>query len=156
MPGDAAATAPDDREAITDLLIEYAERIDAGDLAGMAALFADATYRTAGTDIVLQGADEVGRVQEHLVRRYDGSPRTRHLVANVRVALDGDRATSRSAFLVLFTPPDGEPRIVVSGRYHDAFERVDGTWRFADRLIHLDHVGDLSGHLHLDRLGGVL
>ena len=30
------------------------------------------------------------------------------------------------------------------------FERVDGTWRWAERLIHVDQVGDVSEHLNLD------
>jgi hypothetical protein len=38
--------------------------------------------------------------------------------------------------------------VVVSGRYHDRFERDrDGQWRFADRLIFTDQVGDVSRHL---------
>jgi len=36
---------------------------------------------------------------------------------------------------------------ILCGRYHDAFERVGGAWRFADRLILPDLVGDLSRHL---------
>jgi len=36
---------------------------------------------------------------------------------------------------------------ILCGRYQDAFERVGGAWRFADRLILSDLVGDLSRHL---------
>jgi 3-phenylpropionate/cinnamic acid dioxygenase small subunit len=149
----------DDRFAITDLLHEYASRIDAGDLEGMAALFEHATYRTEGVAQVLEGSGAVLAAQRHVVRLYDGVPRTHHNITNVRVWVDPGAGTARSEsyFTVLFAPPGSGPRPILTGRYHDAFERVDGRWRFADRLIHLDHVGDLSEHLHLDRLdlGGI-
>jgi hypothetical protein len=37
---------------------------------------------------------------------------------------------------------------IVTGRYQDRFERVDGRWRFAYRdLTLIDMVGDVSRHL---------
>lgn len=145
----------DDRFAVADLVHEYAVRIDAGDLEGMAALFEQATYRTAGTDGVLTGAAEVLGAQRHLVRLYDGTPRTQHQVTNLRVNVDdaAGSATAHSSFTVQFAPPGEGPRPILSGRYEDTFARGrDGSWHFTDRLIHLDLVGDLSQHLHLDRL----
>jgi hypothetical protein len=43
--------------------------------------------------------------------------------------------------------PDFPLQAIACGRYEDAFERTAGRWRFADRLIVLDLVGDLSHHL---------
>ena len=43
--------------------------------------------------------------------------------------------------------PDLPLQMIIAGRYHDAFARVDGAWRFTDRLIFSDLVGDLSHHL---------
>jgi hypothetical protein len=37
--------------------------------------------------------------------------------------------------------------VIIAGRYHDAFATIDGEWRFTDRLIFSDLVGDLSHHL---------
>ncbi len=143
------------RHAVTDLLFEYTYLIDAGDLDGVGALFADATSRTVGSDVVLRGAAEVTAAQRFVMRLYDGSPRTHHDVGNVIVAFEpaGTRATSRSYFTVTFAPPGpGEgPRVILTGRYEDSFALVDGAWRFTDRLIHMDQLGDLSEHLHLDR-----
>jgi hypothetical protein len=36
---------------------------------------------------------------------------------------------------------------VIAGRYHDVLEKVDGAWRFRDRYIIGDLLGDLSQHL---------
>ena len=70
------------------------------------------------------------------------------------VTVDDDtaKARARSYFTVLHAAPGEDPRVIVTGRYHDTFEKMSGRWRFTDRLIHLDQIGDLSAHLHLDRL----
>jgi hypothetical protein len=56
-------------------------------------------------------------------------------------------ATARSYFTVLQATPAVPLQPIVAGRYHDRFERRDGAWRFADRLIFVDLVGNVSDHL---------
>ena len=138
---------PSDVEAITALVMAYAERLDAGDLDGVAALFADATWRSATRPEPLRGTSAVRRAYD-VVRLYDGKPCTRHAITNLVVELGGpDRATARSCFTVFQARPDFPLQPIASGRYEDAFEKVEGRWRFADRLIVLDLAGDLSHHL---------
>ncbi len=146
-----------DSHQITRLLFTYAERLDAGDLAGVAGLFERSTYRTAETDYVLTGSDEVLVAQTAVVRLYDGVPRTHHNITNVDIDIadDGSSATSRCYFTVIQAVPDQAMQIIAIGRYHDTFEQIDGVWRFTDRLIHLDHMGDMSKHLRLDGLDGL-
>ena len=38
----------------------------------------------------------------------------------------------------------------IVGRYHDVFAKADGAWRFTDRLVHTNLIGDLRGHLRHD------
>jgi ketosteroid isomerase-like protein len=138
---------PSDVDAIGALIMDYAERLDAGDLDGVASLFADATWRSPARPEPLRGAAEVRRAYETVIL-YDGVPATRHVVTNLVVELRGpDRATARSCFTVYQARPDLPLQAIVCGRYHDAFERVDGAWRFADRLVLPDLVGDVSRHL---------
>jgi hypothetical protein len=84
----------------------------------------------------------------------DGTPRTRHLVATPILEVDegADSATCRSTYTVFQQVADGPLQPIISGRYHDRFERVDGTWRFAERTYAVDLVGDVSDHM-LRRLG---
>ena len=141
------ACVPSDAEAISALIMTYAERIDAGDLDGVAALFARATWRVPARTEPLWGTAAVRRVYDAVIL-YDGVPCTRHVVTNVVIELRGaDRAEARSYFTVLQALPDFPLQPIIAGRYHDAFERVDGRWRFADRLILSDLIGDLSRHL---------
>ena len=141
------ARVPSDVEAISALIMTYAERIDAGDLDGVAALFAHATWRVPTIAEPLRGSAAVRRVYA-MVILYDGSPCTRHVVTNLVVEpRDPDRAVARSYFTVFQALPDFPLQPIIAGRYHDAFERVAGVWRFADRLILSDLIGDLSRHL---------
>ena len=146
----------DDWHAIETLVMTYAERVDLGDFAGVAALFAHATYRAEhGGEIASQdGAAAVQATFDSMVRRYDdGTPRTKHVTTNLIVELDGDAARSRCYYTV-FQQTDVLPlQPIIAGRYHDRFARVDGEWRFADRLIYSDLIGDLSQHLLVDVYG---
>ena len=67
---------------------------------------------------------------------------------------DGDTATSRCYYTVLQQTDVLALQPIIAGRYHDRFERIDGGWRFADRLIFSDLIGDLSQHLMVDVYGG--
>jgi 3-phenylpropionate/cinnamic acid dioxygenase small subunit len=138
---------PTDVEEITALVMRYAERLDAGDLDGVAALFTHATWRSPARDAPLRGAEAVRRAYDGVLL-YDGVPATRHVVTNLVVRFEApDRAQARSYFTVFQARPDFPLQAIICGRYHDAFERADGTWRFTDRLILPDLVGDLSRHL---------
>jgi 3-phenylpropionate/cinnamic acid dioxygenase small subunit len=143
------ARVPSDSEAISALIMTYAERIDAGDLDGVAALFAHATWRVPARAEPFSGSAAVRRVYDAVIL-YDGTPCTRHVVTNLVVELRGDdEAVARSSFTVFQALPDFPLQPIIAGRYHDAFERVDGRWRFADRLILSDLIGDLSRHLRM-------
>jgi len=137
------------RDAIAALIFTYAERIDAGDLAGVAALFRDATYRSrqGGT---YEGSAAVLEVLSAKVILYaDGTPRTKHVTTNLVIEIDAAdaSATARSYFTVLQATDRLALQPIVAGRYHDRCVRAGDAWRFADRLISVDLVGDLSHHL---------
>ena len=60
-----ASRLPSYTVCYTKLLRAYAERLDGGDLAGVGALFADATYRAMGVE--LEGAAAVAAAQARSV-----------------------------------------------------------------------------------------
>jgi 3-phenylpropionate/cinnamic acid dioxygenase small subunit len=137
----------DDGEQIRALIHAYAERLDGGDLDGLAELFADATWRSQGRSEVARGAEQVRRRYDDVIM-YDGRPGTKHVITNVSIVSDGaDVATARSYFTVLQATPSLPLQPILAGSYHDEFERVAGPWRFRDRLIIVDLVGDLTHHM---------
>jgi ketosteroid isomerase-like protein len=139
---------PSDEGAIAALIHAYAERLDDGDLDGVAALFAEATWRTPARTGALHGAAAVRQAYDGVLL-YDGRPGTKHVITNlvVTVAPDGATAAARSYFTVLQARPDLPLQPIICGRYHDAFTRDARGWRFSDRLILPDLIGDLSRHL---------
>ncbi|HYV58723.1 MAG TPA: nuclear transport factor 2 family protein [Acidimicrobiia bacterium] len=138
----------DDVEAIRALIHRYAELIDLGELDALATLFADATWSSPGRGTPLRGTDQVRRAYDGVLL-YEGIPRTKHVISNVTIEIADDRssATARSYFTVLQARPELGLQPIIAGRYHDRFERVDDAWRFADRQIIPDLIGDLSHHL---------
>jgi hypothetical protein len=137
----------DDRAAIAALLFAYAERLDAGDFAGVAALFAAGVFRSDRGGRY-EGAAAVRDVLERLVILHeDGTPKTKHVTTNLVIEVDAMSATARSYFTVLQATAKVPLQPIVAGRYHDRFEQRDGLWYFAERLIYVDLVGDVSDHL---------
>ncbi|WP_156839565.1 nuclear transport factor 2 family protein [Novosphingobium aquimarinum] len=135
--------------AITNLLHIYAERMDAGDLEGVAALFEKARIRTGDGEV--EGSAPMLELWRRFVKLHpDGTPRTKHVITNpiLEIDEDADRATCRSYYTVLQAAPDLPLQVVCAGRYHDVFVREAGAWRFAERdYSMLDLVGDMSQHM---------
>ena len=137
----------DDRAAVAALIFAYAERLDGGDLDGVAALFAGAEVRGERSGAVHRGAAAIAAFYRRTVVLYDGSPCTRHVITNLVIDLDGDDATSRCAFTVLQARPELPLQTILAGRYHDRFARTATGWEFRERRILTDLVGDLRHHV---------
>jgi 3-phenylpropionate/cinnamic acid dioxygenase small subunit len=138
---------------IANLLYRYAECIDTGNLEGAAELFEYARIRVGGPD---PGRDTIDAprllgIWKSLIVLYpDGTPRTKHVVSNPIIEVDEDAGTAdcRSYYTVLQQTDELPLQPIVTGRYHDRFERVDGQWRFSYRdLTLMDMIGDISHHL---------
>ena len=138
-----------DHDAIAALIYTYAERLDAGDLEGVASLFAHATLRNDGFDAAFRGTQDILRLYRNSATLYDGKPCTKHVTTNVIIEVDesGKTAAARSYYTVLQARPELPLQIIIAGRYHDRFARIDGAWGFTDRLIFIDIKGDLRHHL---------
>jgi 3-phenylpropionate/cinnamic acid dioxygenase small subunit len=135
--------------AIENLIARYAELVDDGDFAGLGILLADATF--AGSGEPVSGRDATEKMfQETLIVYADGTPRTQHVTTNVAIEVDEQAGTavSRSYVTVLQALPDLPLQPIAGGRYHDRFKRRDGLWRFLERRVRINLVGDVSRHLH--------
>ena len=136
---------------IANLLHSYAEYMDSGDFAGAANLFRHAKLRVGPGEHV--DADTMLSLWRAMVIVYpDGTPRTKHVVTNPIIEVDDEAGTAacRSYYTVLQQTDDFGLQVIVAGRYHDRFERVDGVWRFAHRHMINDLTGDLSQHMLAD------
>ena len=135
-----------DVDQITALIHEYAVRLDAGDLDGVAALFEHAELGSTRHERRLRGAEQARTNYDRVIIYEDGTPRTLHQITNVTVRVDGVTATARSCFTVLQVTAQGLHPIL-AGDYHDRFAQADGTWRFTRRIFDARLFGDMSGHM---------
>ena len=140
----------DNCRLIENLVYRYAERIDSGDLAGVAALFRHGRIQ-AGPGMVFEGTDEVRSMYDGATRLHpDGTPRTKHVTTNVQVDVD-EAAGSGSArsYYTVFQQTDELP---LRSRSSPAAittrsTSVDGEWWFDTREMFVDLTGDLGHHL---------
>jgi 3-phenylpropionate/cinnamic acid dioxygenase small subunit len=134
--------------AIENLIATYAELVDDGDFAGLGTLLAEATFTGSGAPVSSSEAIEK-MFRDMLIVYDDGTPRTKHVTTNIAIEADEEAGTavSRAYFTVLQALPGLPLQPIASGRYRDRFERCDGQWRFAERRVRVDLVGDVSRHL---------
>jgi hypothetical protein len=143
----------DDAREIENLVYTYAERLDAGDLDGVAALFAHGRIcgmEDGPPETVFAGVARVRKMYEMATRLYeDGTPKTKHLTTNVALHVDEHAGTAQGSayYCVTQATPELPLQVIVTGRYRDTFHRIDGTWWFDTRIMYVDQVGDTSQHL---------
>ncbi|MEO7371030.1 MAG: nuclear transport factor 2 family protein [Ilumatobacteraceae bacterium] len=137
-----------DEQAIHNLIHRYAGLMDSADFPGIARLFAAAVLTNDQDTEGMHGVEAITRVYTDANRVYDdGKTHTKHVISNTELDIDGETARASSYFMVFQQIDDFPLQPIVSGRYGDSFERVDGTWRFNGRHLSIDLVGDLSRHL---------
>jgi 3-phenylpropionate/cinnamic acid dioxygenase small subunit len=145
--------------AISNLMFRYAECVDLADFDGQSELFAHGTMRSTSAEDGEGGmtGEQVGRFYAATNRVHDdGTLRTRHLSTNMRIDIDEERdaATAKSYYVVFQATPKLPFQAIVGGRYEDCFERVDGAWRFADRVVLVDQIGNMEEHLSFELAKG--
>lgn len=134
-------------EAIRNLLGTYCRLIDAGDFDGLGRMFERAVLLDDRGRQAASGAEAATAMWNALIKRYDGSPRTRHTVSGPVIELDGNAAVCHSSFVVFQQLAGGRLEAICAGRYRDELACTDGTWHFTVRQFFLDQVGDMSEHM---------
>lgn len=133
----ARLQALEDREAIRALIAGYGPLADAGDSAGIAALWtADGTYGVGGMDdsgrFLAQGQAAIAGLIDGPTHRALMADGCAHLLGPVAIDLDGDRATARG-HSVVFRHADGrfEAARVSANRWE--LVRTAAGWRVSHR-----------------------
>ena len=128
------ASALEEKDAIRDVLSEYCFALDGGQFEAMAALFTeDGTWDTAFGKATGRAAI-AGLARGVRERAGPQRPRAVHLVANIAIALDGERAHVRSNWTVVQNGAAG-PQIGSGGGYADEMAKQGGRWLFRYRKI---------------------
>ena len=125
-----------DRAEIHDVIVRYGWAIDTKDWALLDTCF----LPDAHLDYSSNPGGKVGpypEVRAWLAKVLSAFPVTQHLMSNIDVRLDGDRATART----MVTNPQGAATregplhfFYVGGRYDDDFVRTAAGWKIARRV----------------------
>ena len=134
--------AEDVRE-INNLVIDYGLFLDRKDFESYSGLFArDGTWSGGTTNFLpVKGPAAIRETMEKAfaVRVYDREYITNaHVVTNIKIDVDGDRATGYSKYSVLTRNDEDQSYIRVHGHYDDTYIREDGRWKFLSRIATRD------------------
>ena len=133
-----------DRLAIRQLVEAYAHRADRRDAKGQMALFTPDTHfvvymnaKDPTPSQELHSRDALAPVFADL-NQYAA---TMHLLGQTTIlTLTSDRGTAESYCMPHHLTIEGKNRrlMIAALRYYDTFERMDGTWLFAERKLYVD------------------
>ena len=129
-----------DREAIRDTLMRYCRASDRGDEELLRS-----TYWPDAHDDHLEFSGSAEEFFAYSIPILRAMKHNMHMVGNVLIVIDGDRAEVESYFQGYHAVPDeiGARRdVFAAGRYIDQFEKRDDEWRILKRFVTVDWFRD--------------
>jgi hypothetical protein len=137
-----AVTKMDSHLEIQNLIARYSFLYDDGDLDGYADLFSKGSISGMTTH------DEIVKFHLDQTYRYDGEPKTRHVIGNSAIDVDEENGTASSrSYAVIYQAVPGFPlQPILIGSYVDEFHRIEGRWWFKNREFEPHLRGDMSRH----------
>lgn len=125
-----------DKQAISELVMAYANAADRHDHAKMRALYHPDAIDDHGHFAKGPAMDFIAKLPEI----QKAMAILHHNVTTVNLKLDGDRAEGE-IYILAFHQVQAEDRlydVLIGGRYFDKYEKRDGVWKFSHRAIVAD------------------
>ena len=124
-----------DKQAINELLVRYCRGADRGDADLIAACYHEGAIEDHGGTFTGPAEDYVAMLR----RILPSAPRMSHLITNILIELEGDRAWSECYFLTFSRREgaggeDGFDSLTMA-RAVDQLERRDGRWGMVHRRL---------------------
>jgi len=135
----------DDRAKIEDLQARYLFAFDWNDADGYANTFAEDGVLNFGWGEIkgreairdfIAGDDEEGEQSQASTPPGERPRVGRHIISNIVVTIDGDKATGRAYWTHMTTGPTGYGTVDFFGHYEDKMVKVNGEWLFASRHVY--------------------
>lgn len=144
-----ASAQPTDRqrldrlEAESDIrrmIVEYAKALDERDFPAYARLFAREGEWSGGMGRARGPAAIEAMLEKALGKPEPGfvNRQSFHLVSNIIVEVEGERARAWSRLTFFTRSPEDRPQPLLAGHYVDHWVREDGHWRILRRVTHGD------------------
>jgi len=145
-----------DIQEIKNLMYTYALCVDQRDHARLGEMFAKGAIKSNRGEVggALVGADNVRAAYDRNNKvMTDGTAGTKHLVTNITISPRQDRdaaVVATSYFTVCQATPVLPLQPIVMGRYEDRFVLDGEAWRFDEKIIFVDLMGNLDEHLNIE------
>lgn len=146
-----------DRLAVHNLIVKYAKGRDTTDAEIYRRIFAEDAVIASGGGLVLSPNREaiLGKVANDIKRfnpnRKEGETSyatMRHLVTNIDITLDGDKARSDYyVTTIAYHDAAKRPELVALARNEDSYERRDDRWWIVRSTLHFGWENDEMGQL---------
>lgn len=128
---------------INSAFIAYATALDACDVDAVVACFEpDCSLSSPILGRFDGHAGIRAFVQRTVDLKRERNAQFRHVVANLRAWVDGDRATAR-CYLLDFLTEQGETELLSPGEYDAELRRNGSVWRFVRRDVAMDRLFSL-------------
>ncbi len=134
----------EDRLAIHDLFVRYTTALDAGDVETIVGCFTEDGSLESPAVGSYSGRPAIREFAVRFSRFRERGSQLRHVISNLAVQLDGNRA-SATCYLLNIITRNGKSELLAPGRYECQLEKIDGEWLFKHRLVILDHEVKLEG-----------
>lgn len=120
-----------DKEAIRDCFLRYMRGIDRMDVD----LIRCAFHEDAVDNHTKTVRGSIDDMLAWWLPQQQGREATQHFVTNQTIDLDGDAAHVESYFFVFIKQKGENLGALIGGRYADRFERRNGAWKIAMRVV---------------------
>jgi uncharacterized protein (TIGR02246 family) len=134
----------EDRLGISDLFTRYTCALDAGDVDTLVDCFTEDGALVSPAVGAHTGRPAIRAFAERFARFRANGSQLRHVISNLMMQVDGERAHA-TCYLTVFLTRDGQSRLLAPGQYDCALRKEAGTWRFQNRIVRHDHDYTLEG-----------
>lgn len=129
---------------INSLFIKYATTLDHGDVDGCVDCFRDEAYIESPVLGRFDGKEGIRRfAQKTATVLRERNARFRHVVTNLTVMVEGNRARA-TCYLLDFYTHEGRTELLSPGEYFCDLTHVDGRWLFDNRIVVMDRTFDVN------------
>jgi len=136
--------ALEDRLGISDLFTRYTCALDAGEVDTIVDCFTEDGALVSPAVGTHTGRAAIRAFAERFARFRANGSQLRHVISNLMMRVDGDRAHA-TCYLTVFLTRDGASRLLAPGVYDCVLRKTDGVWRFQNRVVRHDHEYTLEG-----------
>lgn len=137
----------EDYFAIQNLVHTYPYLLDSGNFEALGRLFARCKIYSGPNLASDCNAETATAMFRDWLYLYDGVPRTRHYLSNMIIEVESPTRAKVRTYVTVHQQTDELPlQPIIGGDYLDTVEKIDGQWRFVERRMANDLVGNLSVH----------